>query len=776
MASNQNWTVREGLSAAAAIVFVLVLNGALPFFTTPTLGQAIWTTGFSQSFANGPWYSIFSHDFGFPKPAAIAFGLAGAWPASLLIRLGLHPADAYSGMVAFWLVVGLFSAYQIARKFGARRSLSLLGGMVWMSMPIIWAHAGYSMLSLGMGLLPFYFLAALKLFVMDAENGVTASAIVFYFVAAFISVFMDGYTFMMFATGASILLAVAAFNRPEMRRTLLRTALPVHMISLGLAYLLFSAYVGKTSFGGEPIDFFRGWGLDLSFMAIPTKGMHWIPDLLGFSLTRSDDAYFGDASVWSTTFSLPLILAGIIAWKRNRQQTTLVTAALLIAVFGFYMALGPSLKINSTKPETLQLSHSGQQSALMSADLAIMPTGNAWISEILPGFKVMRASYRWSALGIFAVWLLIMYTMAHGNRREDMLWAGVFSLLVLFNLPNIPERWRNGVATRTMFHQIDHDLVASLHRLIRKDEIVAFLPWGNDFIVNYLAPRAGFRALNIGGDKNLFDAEGKWPPEMAEIGQELDVGDIPAAMKMLFDGTADVLVVPYFNMLWSAHLWPCLDQTTMVLSIEQQDEFHRPGFVCPLQLKAERHSVILALQKLPYLEVIDSGLFAVIRLRPELVGKNNRAALTAAVVGNVQYPIVIGSDLKEGSIILPSGWYRLEPNLVWSQGNSKLVLPVPEECTTRSCAAILKFYVHGASPGRPTAVNFDSVGSSGHWRETMISTSVDGNEMVVPLNNLGGKQEISISIPNATSPQVMTGSLEKRILGIALLRIELIHK
>src|SRR3546814_9940811 len=63
----------------------------------------------------------------------MAFGLAGAWPASLLVRLGWHAADAYSGMVAFWLGLAMYSAYRIARGLGATRLHSVVGSTAWIS-------------------------------------------------------------------------------------------------------------------------------------------------------------------------------------------------------------------------------------------------------------------------------------------------------------------------------------------------------------------------------------------------------------------------------------------------------------------------------------------------------------------------------------------------------------------------------------------------------------------------------------------------------------------
>src|SRR3546814_6098148 len=141
-AESRTWTPSEIVVALIALACALLLYGAVPFLMLPTLGQAVWTMGFAESFANGHLLDFYAHDFGIPKPAAMAFGLAGAWPASLLVRLGWHAADAYSGMAAFWLGLAMYFAYRIARGLGATRLHSVVGSTAWISTPIVWAPAG----------------------------------------------------------------------------------------------------------------------------------------------------------------------------------------------------------------------------------------------------------------------------------------------------------------------------------------------------------------------------------------------------------------------------------------------------------------------------------------------------------------------------------------------------------------------------------------------------------------------------------------------------------
>jgi hypothetical protein len=733
----------------------------------PTLWQPVWTAGFAQSFTNGPLFDFYAHDFGIPKPAAIAFGLAGAWPISLLIRLGLHAADAYAVIVVAWLGLAMFSAYQIARQLGTTRLIALLGGVAWMTMPIVWVHAAYGMLSLGIALLSFYFLASFRLFLIESKTKrITPATIAFYFTATLVSVFMDGYTFMMFATGASILSLYSLVTRPGTRSILIKIALPAHIVSFVFAYTLFSVYTGRSSFDAQPIDVFRAYGLDLSFIAIPPEKLFWLPDLLGFSLKRIDALYFGDWSVWSSTFALPVLLLGTLAWWRTRHLAKIATGVLLIAIFSFYMALGPSLKINSTKSETLHL-----ESGKMPSEAAVAPTGSKWISQKLPGFKVMRASYRWLALCIFALWFLIMICVSRVNEGNRRIWLLGLLALISLNLPIFQIRWRDSINYRDMFQYIDHDLVTTLRQHIRPAETVAFIPWGNDFIANYIAPKTGFRTFNIGGDKNLSIAQLGWSSEMLALGEKFSADKAPVAVKMLIDGNADVLVLPYFHMFESLRWWPC--RAKIKAETDGTRKSSRVSPACLSDRRMELQRAILALRKLPHVEVQEFPLFATVRLRPEFSGAASRSDLLGHTLGSIQYPIRLGQQFKESPYILRNGWYILETNHVWSQETAEMILPVTKESKGKDCDASMKFTVFGANSRRPVSVIFDSADQEWKWSKKIVADSSDLVEVKIPLAEAKERRKLLISIPNATSPYALNGSPDARVLGISLQRIDL---
>ncbi|ADU64985.1 hypothetical protein Selin_0228 [Desulfurispirillum indicum S5] len=537
------------------IPIVLVIQGAVPFLAIPTLGQAVWTVGFGQSFLNQSLMAIHATNMGAPEPAAIAFGLAGAYTTTLLLALGLEAPNAYATMAALWFTIAYYGAWRLSRYLGLSPNLAILSALTWMSLPIIWNHASYSMLSMGIALLPTYIWSTLNLAWHSRQSSPRRKpAIALYLALCLISIFMDGYTFMMFATATAAIYLATYWQNPSQRRQILFQLAPVIFLGLSLAYTLFALYIGQSTYERAPISFFRGWGLDLSFIAVPTQGVHWFWDALGLSIPRSAETYFGDASVWVTTFALPLVLTSAIALYPTLKHTRkIVTILVLLAAIGYYMSLGPSLKINSTKPHPTP-------DGGMQASHAIAPTANAVISRYLPGFNNMRASYRWSALGMLGSWAIVNLALARTpmpRAKRITLATLTFTLLITSNLPHLQRKWQSNHKNYQAFQQIQQTILVDLKLDTRPGEYVAFLPYRNDFLVNYLASAARIRAYNIGGDKNLAQARANWPMTLRQYPMAvIDEHFVSRTITLLTETTADTVVLPHIDMLWAAHYWP----------------------------------------------------------------------------------------------------------------------------------------------------------------------------------------------------------------------------
>lgn len=614
------------LAAAVLLALLLAMHGAVPFLALPTLGQAVWTTGFAQSFANDSLLAIHAANFGAPQPAPIAFGLAGAWPAALLIAAGLHPADAYAAMAALWLGLAFFGAYRLARLVGVAPGLALGGAGLWLGMPVIWAHADYSMLSLGIALLPLYFLCALLLMLREPRWRYAGLHVL----ACVLAVFMDGYTFVMFAAGAGLLGAGLFAHSPARRRPLARWALPVHLAGAGIAYLLYVSYVGTSSYEPAPLEAFRAWGVDLAFVAIPSAGVHWIPDVLGLSSLRSEERYFGDPSVWRTTFAAPILLAALWAWWKARRASALAGGLLLVLLAGFYMALGPSLKVQATRP-------AGEETGkAMAAHHAAAPTGSAWLSQRVPGLRDMRSAYRWLALAVFSAWLLLVLRLAATERSELLLAAALAGGVALVNLPHLPQKWRGDAHNRDMFLRVDAEFVGDLRRFLQPGERVAFLPYGNDVLANYAAARLALVAYNVGGDKNLVQARRYWPETLRQIRTGSVEAGFPAqALLLLARGEADTVVLPYLDLLWAAHRWPG-----------------------PAAFREELRPAIAAMQKSGLAGIAEREHYALVKL----TANSSPGVLEAAVLGELCAPPVClrqdGAAPASSPVPLAAGQFR----------------------------------------------------------------------------------------------------------------------
>jgi len=550
-----------------ALCVVLIVYGAIPFYTVPTLGQALWCVGFSQSFINESVFNIYARNFGAPSPAAIAFGLSGAWPIGVLIKVGLNAVDAYTVMTAIWLSVAFLSAFKIGRYLSLSYGISVLAALAWGTMPVIWNHSAYSMLSLGFALFPFYMLLSFKLF--SRRNGEILSCpyqffiSLFYLMVCLVSVFMDGYSFVMFAVAGTVLGFFSFIQNNYLRSWYLRFSIPVHLACFFAAYILYVKYIGIPEFEAESLDWVRAEGVDVMFLLVPTRGILWVMDILGISVLRPTSALFGNSAGWGTTFILPVVAGAVFSMCCMRRLTKYTLPFLFCLLFSIYMALGPSLKVNSKKnPDQ-------SEQVGMPASSALCRTGSEFITQNIPGFRNMRFCYRWIALSAFCAWVLILLFPFSRGRGSNFGVRCVLVFLVIINLPYLPRKLSAGHSYRSIFFKIEHDWIGDMSKIVRSGETVAFLPWGNDFSINYIAAKLGIVTYNIGGDKNVSEARRYWPEVMQGFSEGVvDLGFSHRVIELLKKGEVDRVILPYADMHQVAYQWPCpLSFKGSVLSI-----------------------------------------------------------------------------------------------------------------------------------------------------------------------------------------------------------------
>lgn len=549
--------LRVGWRATAfllALACACVLFGAIPGWTVPTLTQAIWASGFAQSYANAGIPTIYAHDFGMPLPAPIAFGLSATFVQGLVIRMtGMPAIDAYTVTVVLYLGLALYGALALARHLGSDYLTGLAAALLWIALPIVCLHVGFSMVSLGLALLPTYLLATMRVVDAPVDTRAAMRAAATLLVACILAVFMDGYTFVMFFVASAIACLSALLDRDTRKRTA-TFVLPTMAVGFGVAFQLYTLFIGHHRFSTQGLDFVRGWGADVSMLLVPTHGMHWLWDRLGIFEDRSEQIYWGDASIWMTTFVAPLIASAVVGYflLENRRRAVMLLA---MAVAGLYMSLGPSLKVYSTK-QVPGIS-AAEAGPLMPEKYAVASTGSAWLSENVPGFREMRAAYRWEGLGALGLWALTVGLLIRLSRRSPYLAVSAAGVLALMFAPHVGISMREAIANRARILDMNARLSGDLHDAAKPGGVLFFAPHGNDFMAGYLAATSGFRTYNIGGDKNNEMAHRAWPAEMRDLGAPgLASRGTESIRRILLLAQADAVVLPYFDLLESTYLWP----------------------------------------------------------------------------------------------------------------------------------------------------------------------------------------------------------------------------
>ncbi|NII56429.1 hypothetical protein [Luteibacter sp. SG786] len=753
------------LAIGAGLILAILVYNAIPGRTVPGLGQPLWVTTFAQSIANQNLLALTSNNTGAPLPAPMAFGLPGAYSLALLLRVGMAAPTAYALMCAAWLALAYVGAIRLAVRIGLTPTRGALLATVWLCLPMIWGHAGYSMLSIGFALLPAYLVPVFDAGQPNTRQGIRRRALIALrlLIVGTIAAFMDGYTFVMYAFASMAWLASSIFADWRARRTKQWWSILAQAGALIVAASLYRLYIGGAGYWIAPLSAFRGWGIDLAFLVQPTSGTSWLGDLLHVGQHRDIDLWFGDRSVWDTTFALPLLLASVIAWQTAVSREGWRMAALAMLVFGVYMSLGPSLKAWSRRTDATVMADGNPR--FMPESAARMPTGSGWASAHLPALNSMRAPYRWLGLGMLGMWLVLALSQRQGKSSRAAHVATWIVLLVSLPPPSV--RFADGRGYHAMWHQVDHDVLKPFRKEVPPGSLVVGLPYNNDFLLGYLAAKSRVRTYNTGGDKNIALAAPHWPAPMRELEPgQFPVNLLDTAERLFISDAATALMIPLYQEPIASHAWPCLP----VAEMEVSDEDDAPTNRCPAAIAQNVEHLLGPFNGIPGFRIVHTPSFILISPEPDFRDPRKRdERLAARLTAPPVYPLT-PADMTQGvaSQALLAGWSPVESDHVWSSDQAKLRLPLPRDCQTRTCTIKLVFHTYAASQLHPKDVTLRADNAT--VTESIRDDSF--HDITIPLSGPSKLATVGIEVHGATSPYAQGESEDRRVLGIALFRVE----
>lgn len=562
---------------AAVIVcfgFLAVLFGLVPGLM-PSAGMQQFFLGLARCYAEH-LPELRCDSIAQPDGYTTAFGLPYVIPVAIFDRLGFELTIAGKLVELVYLALSLFGSVLLFRALGVRWWLGLVLSTMFLASPIVFAQDGYGPLRAGFALVPLYAWVDLWIARSLAAQSSPKSALpaflggllILVFLRCF-ALFMDGYSFVMGLALSGALILTVLVSLAQRRRLIPCLAIAlVYALPTVLAYLLYSAYAGATvEMAVMPLDFFRGQGVDLYPLLVPSS-MQWWASLLGISHSLTGWMSYSDGpSVVMVYLGWTLIAAFLIAavaWIVVRRR--LIGGAcfpVLFLVFGaaLLLALGPSLKISDFREEPRPERFIRFSDYLMPASEATLSLGTASLYQHVPGVRNMRAVYRWMLLLKLSAFLIAGLVLENLFRRPGAKYLAMVSLvlLVIELLPDLTQRAEHGQRQFAQFHRFQDGALRSLEALGLAGKRVLFLEaeaeadW-NHFTANFLCPMAGLKCFNAGGDKSLVRARLTWPLELRELTRGRWVsGNLGS---MLNHDQVDAVLVPLFSLRVAAYHWP----------------------------------------------------------------------------------------------------------------------------------------------------------------------------------------------------------------------------
>lgn len=552
----------DGFAFACCVLVALALV-LLAFQEWPGLSASSHVTmseaGYAQCISNGwrdyVWGCI--NNLGQPSGGVRVFGLpVNAITAALFGWDGSVSYDEAQFVSAMFTTLAFVGAWLFFRRLSGSIWIGLLGAVLYLIAPIVSQQGSYSTLRIGYALLPLYFLVDSYLIELKRMRWSVCSALVLGVVALRVfALLCDGYSFVMSCGLAFSFFAVSLLDRK--RRSAATMAVVIYFAACACAYAAYFLFVpeGQAGLGTMPIDFFRGQGVDLYTMLVPSS-LFWTYDALGMVFDISKAAAYGDGSNIAFNFAgyaaiaSALVMLGGLLFVRKPLGPTLAALA-LSGLVACILSLGPSLKYKSWD---MQRADQGARFStyLMPAEKAVMSLGTDYLYENVPGVRNIRVLARWQGVVHFALVAFVLALVTLLVKRDKKWLAMALALVALVeSMPNLREAYVQGVAKRGEAESVRDSYLPELMRLTAPRERVVLIQLHdgaeeNHFMVDYFCPKANLNCYNIAGDKAMEIVRDRWPQEVEQL---LVRQNVEQNIRQLFrDDSLDVAIVTLFDL------------------------------------------------------------------------------------------------------------------------------------------------------------------------------------------------------------------------------------
>jgi len=503
------------------------------------------------------------------EPHARSYGLPVAQLAASIRRFGsVELLAAWNLASLIVLYIAGLGAQGFLRAMKVDYRVAVPASMLFLGLPVVFAKTGYPLMLWGFALLPAVLWA--QLIGWQWKSHLAAFSLLAFVLT--LAMFQEPYSLVMALTFGGWLaignLVVGGPERPGLVHRVVRAL--VWVAAAVSAVLLYQFYIpGGADYQTMPIEYFRGQGIDLIALIARNPDLYALGPIWGVGgLERV--LYFTDGEMTAHSYLGAGLLIGLIGFLALlRPWRRLLHAVLLVSVVGaIVMALGPSLKINSTAQDRLPDDPITFDSYLMPAETAVTGLPHAFLYDVTP-FSKMRSVSRWYllvALGL--VTMLSLFVQALGTRGRFGLAAAVAlsAWVVVEYWPNVDKQQALGGAFGNSYRQLEAEAVGELSELLRPEERVAFISgerYRNEYFTTFLCARAACTTFNVSGDKPREIAIASWPEDMRRTLARPSEAKERAAL--LDRGYFDVLVVPHFDLRWNSYAWPPSEEQRLAM-------------------------------------------------------------------------------------------------------------------------------------------------------------------------------------------------------------------